>query len=55
MQKDPKEMSVKDRIIAQSKDPAIREIYYLINNKRLKMRKGVLIGYTNYQTIFKAV
>ena len=32
-------MSVKDWVIAQNKDPAIREIKYLINNKRLKGRK----------------
>ena len=39
MQKDPKAMSVKDWIITQNKDPKIREIKYLINNKRLKERK----------------
>ena len=36
MQKDPGVMMVKDWIITQSKDPAIREIKYLINNKKLK-------------------
>ena len=36
MQKDPKAMLVKDWVIAQSKDPAIREIKHLINNKKLK-------------------
>ena len=36
MQKDPKVMLVKDRVVAQSKDPAISEIKYLINNKKLK-------------------
>ena len=39
MQKDPKVMSVKDWIIIQGKDPAIKEIKYLIKNKRLKGRK----------------
>ena len=38
MQKNPKVMSVKDWIIAQSKGPVIRKIKYLINNKRLKGR-----------------
>ena len=37
MQKDPKAISVKDWIITQNKDPAIREIQYFINNKRLKV------------------
>ena len=36
MQKDPKVMLVKDWVVAQSKDAAIREIKYLINNKKLK-------------------
>ena len=36
MQKDPKAMSVKDWVVAQSKDLAIREIKYLINDKKLK-------------------
>ena len=36
MQKDPRVMMVKDWIITQSKDPAIREIKYLINNKKLR-------------------
>ena len=36
MQKDPKAMPVKDWVITQSKYPAIREIKYLINNKKLK-------------------
>ena len=36
MMKDPKEMLVKDWIITQSKDPSIREIKYLNNNKELK-------------------
>ena len=31
-----KTMSVKDWVIIQSKDPAIREINYCINNKKLK-------------------
>ena len=35
MQEDPKAMLIKDWIIVQSKDPPIREIKYLINNKRL--------------------
>ena len=35
MQKDPKAMSVKDRFVAQSKGPAMREIKSLINNKKL--------------------
>ena len=39
MQKDSKAMSVKDWIITQSKNPATREIKYLINNKQLKGRK----------------
>ena len=39
MQKNPKAMSVEHWIITQSKDPAIREIRYLINNKTLKGRK----------------
>ena len=30
---------MKDWIITQNKDPEIREIKYLINNKRLKGRK----------------
>ena len=54
MQKDPKAMSVKDWIITQSKDHAIREIKYLIHNKRLKWEEGILTGSTNYQTTFKA-
>ena len=33
MWEDPKAMLIKDWIIAQSKDPAIREIKYLRNNK----------------------
>ena len=36
MQKDWKEMLVKDWVVAQSKDCVIREIKYLINNKKLK-------------------
>ena len=36
IQKDPKVMSVEDLAVAQSKDPAIREIKYLINNNKLK-------------------
>ena len=36
MQQDPKAMSVKDWVVAQSKDLAIREVKYLINNKRLR-------------------
>ena len=36
MQKDPKVMLVKDWVVAQSKDPRVREIKYLINNKKLK-------------------
>ena len=36
MQKDPKAMLVEDWVVAQSKDPAVREIKYLINNKKLK-------------------
>ena len=40
--KDPKVMLVKDWIISQNKDPAIREIKYLISNKRLKGRKVYL-------------
>ena len=47
-------MSIKDWVITQNQDPAIGEITYLINNKRLKGRKVSLTGYTNYQTIFKA-
>ena len=39
MQKDPRAMLVKDWIIAQSKNPSIREIKYLINNKKLKWQK----------------
>ena len=39
MQKDLKAMSVKDWVIRQNKDPAIRENRDLINNKRLKGRK----------------
>ena len=39
MQTDPRAMLVKDWIIAQSKVPAIREIKYLINNKKLKGQK----------------
>ena len=39
IQKDPKVMSVADWAGAQSKDPAIREIKYLINNKKLKGHK----------------
>ena len=39
MQKDLKAMSVKDRIIAQNKGSVIREIKYLIHNKRLMRRK----------------
>ena len=39
MQKEPKVMSVKDWVVAQSKDPAIWEIKYLINNKMLKGQK----------------
>ena len=47
MQKDLYVMSVKDWVIAQSKDPAIREIKYLINNKA-ERAEGVLTGLTNY-------
>ena len=36
MQKDPKAMSLEDWIVAQSKDPAIREIKYLISKNKLK-------------------
>ena len=36
MQKDPKVMWVEDLVVAQSKHPAIRDIKYLINNKKLK-------------------
>ena len=36
MQKDPKAMSLEDWIMAQSQDPAIREIKYLINKNKLK-------------------
>ena len=39
MQQGPKAISVKDWVITQQKDPAKREIKYLINNKRLKQRK----------------
>ena len=39
LEKEPKAMSVKDWVITQNKDPEIREIKYLINNKRLKGRK----------------
>ena len=42
MQKDIKVMSVKDWVIVQSKDPAIREIKYLINKKKLKGQKVYL-------------
>ena len=42
MQKDPKAMPVKDLVTAQSKDPAIRKIKYLINNKKLKGLKVYL-------------
>ena len=54
MEKDPKAMPVKDWVITWTKYPAIREIKYLINNKRLKGEEGVLAGCTNYQTIVKA-
>ena len=36
MQKDPRVMSVKGWTITQSKDPAIRKIKNLINDKKLK-------------------
>ena len=36
VQKDPKAMSVEDWVVVQSKDPAIREIKYLINTNKLK-------------------
>ena len=36
MQKDPKLMLVKEWAIAQSKEPAIGEIKYIIHNKKLK-------------------
>ena len=36
MQKDPKVVLVKDWIVTQGKDSAIREIKYLIHNKKLK-------------------
>ena len=36
MQKDPNMMLVKDWVVAQSKDPVIIEIKYLINNKKQK-------------------
>ena len=41
MQKDPKAMLVKDWVIAQSEDPAIREIKYLLNNKDSKGERCV--------------
>ena len=36
IQKDPKVMLVKDWIVVQCKDPAIRELKYLIDKKKLK-------------------
>ena len=36
VQKDPKVLLVEDWIVAQSKNPAIREIKYLINTNKLK-------------------
>ena len=39
MQKDPKAMLAKYWVITQNKEPAIREIKYLINSKWLKGRK----------------
>ena len=48
MQKDTKAMSVTDCVITQSKDAAIREITYLINNKKQKGVEGVRMISTNY-------
>ena len=39
MQKDPNDMSAEDWIVAQSKNPAIREIKYLISKNKLKGHK----------------
>ena len=39
MQKDPKVMLVEDWTITQNKDPAIREMKCLINNKKLEGQK----------------
>ena len=39
VQKGTKVMSAEDRVVAQSKDPLIREIKYLINNNELKRCK----------------
>ena len=39
IQKDPKAMLVKNWVVAQSEDPAIREIKHLLNNKKLKGHK----------------
>ena len=36
IQKDPKVLSVEEWIVAQSKDPMIREINYLISKNKLK-------------------
>ena len=36
MQRDPKVMSGKDWVVAQSKDHAIKEIKYLFNSIKLK-------------------
>ena len=36
VQKDPKTMSVEDWVVAQSKDPMIKEIKYHFNNNKLK-------------------
>ena len=42
MQKDPKAMLIKDWIITQSKELAMREIKYPINSKRLRGGKVYL-------------
>ena len=55
IQNDPKAVLIEDLVVAQSKDPAIREIKYFIHNKKLKWCRVTKHVTTSYQTIPKAV
>ena len=52
---DSKAMSEIDWIIAQNRDPVIREIKYLMNKKRTHREEEILMVCAKYKTIFEAV